>query len=104
LVTVEYRKRNFPVSGRTLSLNSFQYGYNKIEAIRNGGNIMARKLVLDLQKCPANHSCPAVKVCPYNALSQEDNNHAPVIDYNLCVACGACTRVCGKQALQIVEA
>ncbi|MBQ1220777.1 MAG: 4Fe-4S binding protein [Peptococcaceae bacterium] len=65
---------------------------------------MARKLILDLQKCPANHSCPAVKVCPYNALSQEDNNHAPVIDYNLCVACGACTRVCGKQALQIVEA
>ena len=97
-------KRDFPISGRTLSLKPLQYGYNKIEAIRNGGNIMARKLILDLQKCPANHSCPAVKVCPYNALSQEDNNHAPVIDYNLCVACGACTRVCGKQALQIVEA
>lgn len=64
---------------------------------------MAKKLVIDLQKCPANHSCPAVRVCPMNALVQEDSNHAPVIDYNLCIACGACVRVCGKQALQIVE-
>lgn len=64
---------------------------------------MAKKLNLDLQKCPANHKCPAVNVCPMHALSQEDTNHAPVIDYSLCVACGACCRICGKQALQIVE-
>lgn len=65
---------------------------------------MTKKLKLDLQKCPANHKCPAVGVCPVHALTQEDSNHAPEIDYNLCVACGACCRVCGKQALQIVEA
>ncbi len=64
---------------------------------------MAKKLILDLELCPANHACPAVKVCPMNALSQEDNNHAPVIDYNLCVACGVCTRICGMKALQIIE-
>lgn len=104
LVTIAGYNRSFPVSGRTICLNILAQGYNKSEEIRMGETIMARKLMLDLQKCPANHSCPAVKVCPYNALSQEDSNHAPVIDYNLCVACGACTRVCGKQALQIVEA
>lgn len=64
---------------------------------------MAKKLILDVQKCPANHSCPAVKICPMDALHQAGSNHAPEINYNLCVACGACTRVCGKQALQIIE-
>lgn len=38
-----------------------------------------------------------------DALHQADSQHAPEINYHLCVACGACTRVCGKQALQIVE-
>lgn len=66
-------------------------------------NTMAKKLIIDLQKCPANHSCPAVKVCPMDALHQADDHHAPEITYNTCVACGACTRVCGKKALQIVE-
>lgn len=61
------------------------------------------KLVLDLQKCPANHSCPAVKVCPMEALSQRDSMSAPVIDLQKCVACGACIRICGRKALQLVE-
>ncbi len=64
---------------------------------------MAKKLILDLQKCPANHHCQAVAVCPMDALYQADEHHAPEINYNLCVACGACTRRCGKQALQIIE-
>ena len=66
-------------------------------------NTMAKKLVLDLQKCPANHSCPAVRVCPIDALHQTSDHHAPEINYNLCVACGNCTRVCGMKALQLVE-
>ena len=64
---------------------------------------MAKKLMLDLNNCPANHSCPAVKVCPMDALHQRDSHSAPEINYNTCVACGACTRICGKQALQLIE-
>lgn len=64
---------------------------------------MAKKLVLDLERCPANHACPAVKVCPMDALHQADDHHAPEINYNTCVACGACVRVCGKKALRVIE-
>lgn len=64
---------------------------------------MAKRLQIDLQKCTGGHRCPAVAVCPMDALHQEDERHAPAVNYNLCVACGACTRRCAKQALQIVE-
>lgn len=60
------------------------------------------KLILEVAKCPQNHLCPAVKVCPMGALSQE-GFQAPIIDYDKCIACGICADSCGKQALQIVE-
>ena len=32
---------------------------------------MERKLNIIEEKCPKNHKCPAVNVCPVGALSQE---------------------------------
>ena len=55
-VTIAGYNRSFLVSGRTFCLNILAQGYNKSEEIRMGETIMARKLMLDLQKCPANHS------------------------------------------------
>jgi len=49
-------------------------------------------------KCPQNHRCPALKVCPVNALKQEGNN-APTVDLSLCIECGECTNFCPMQAL-----
>ena len=33
---------------------------------------MDRKLKILKEKCPQNHKCPAVSVCPVGALSQKD--------------------------------
>jgi len=50
------------------------------------------------EKCPQNHRCPALRVCPVGALKQEGNN-APTVDYNLCIECGKCTEFCPMKAL-----
>lgn len=49
-------------------------------------------------RCPQNHQCPAVFVCPVNALTQVGNS-APIVDNDLCIDCGKCTRVCPTGAL-----
>ena len=41
---------------------------------------MEKKLKIIIEHCPQNHKCPAVKVCPVGALSQE-GFEAPKIDY-----------------------
>ena len=54
------------------------------------------KIIID--NCPQNHKCPAVKVCPVGALSQDGFN-APKIDYDKCIKCGKCSNFCPKKAL-----
>ncbi len=61
---------------------------------------MEKKLLIVEEKCPQNHSCPAVKVCPVGALTQEKFN-APTIDHSKCIRCGKCSDFCPKQALQL---
>lgn len=53
-------------------------------------------------KCPQNHGCPALKVCPSGALTQEGFN-APVINSAKCIDCGLCTEVCPMGALTLDE-
>ena len=43
-----------------------------------------KKLNIIVENCPQNHKCPAVKVCPVGALSQE-GFQAPKIDYEKCI-------------------
>ncbi len=57
-----------------------------------------KKLNIIVEKCPQNHKCPAVNVCPVGALSQEDFR-APTIDYTKCISCGKCSDFCPKHAL-----
>lgn len=59
---------------------------------------MKKKLEIIVDKCPQNHKCPAVKICPTEALSQK-NFEAPTIDCNKCIACGKCSNFCPKKAL-----
>lgn len=51
-------------------------------------------------RCPQDHPCPALRVCPVQALSQERFN-APVVDKDKCLDCGACANFCPMGALQI---
>ncbi len=59
---------------------------------------MTKILNIIKDNCPQNHPCPAVKVCPVNALSQTDHN-APVVDLDKCIRCGKCSQFCPKKAL-----
>lgn len=63
-----------------------------------GDYVMEKKLNIIIENCPQNHKCPAVKVCPVGALSQE-GFEAPKIDYEKCIKCGKCSNFCPKKAL-----
>lgn len=54
--------------------------------------------VVDAAKCPQNHRCPLLAVCPVGAISQEGFS-LPRIDASLCIECGKCARQCGMQAI-----
>ena len=54
------------------------------------------------EKCPQNHVCPSLKVCPVGALSQKGFD-APLVDIDKCIRCGACVKFCPKKALILEE-
>lgn len=62
------------------------------------------KIVVNPQKCPQNHRCPAVAVCPKGAISQKHIFALPVVDAEACVVCGKCVSDCPKGAFEKVEA
>jgi len=59
------------------------------------------KLKVYNERCPQNHRCPSVGICPVDALIQNGNN-APVVDEEKCIKCGKCVRSCPMGALQLV--
>lgn len=63
---------------------------------------MSKKLNVIKEKCPQNHKCPSVKICPVNALRQEGFN-APTVDHDKCIKCGKCANFCPKKALVLEE-
>ena len=50
-------------------------------------------IVVNASRCPQNHRCPTLRVCPTGALQQEGFN-APTVDQELCIDCGRCTYSC----------
>ena len=52
------------------------------------------------ERCPQNHSCPALPQCPTEAIIQHGYN-APEIMEDKCIACGKCMKICPKKAFQI---
>ena len=57
-----------------------------------------KKLIVKTTRCPQNHPCPSIKICPKGALSQKDHN-APVVDLEKCIKCGKCIIYCPKGVL-----
>ena len=49
-------------------------------------------------RCPQNHPCPLVRLCPAGAISQK-GFAAPVIDADKCLDCGICSKNCGQGAV-----
>jgi formate hydrogenlyase subunit 6/NADH:ubiquinone oxidoreductase subunit I len=58
-------------------------------------------LNINIHRCPQNHYCPAVKVCPVDALSQ-DGYKAPTVDVAECIKCGQCVETCPTGALNFI--
>ena len=54
---------------------------------------------VDKNLCPQNHKCPAIKVCPVNAISQK-NYELPEIDQTKCINCNKCVNYCPMGAIQ----
>lgn len=59
-------------------------------------------IYVNKNRCPENHPCPAVRVCPTAALSQ-NRYFAPVVDMEKCVSCGKCVRYCPMGAIRLVS-
>ena len=60
------------------------------------------KLVVNEKRCPKNHKCPAIKVCPVGAIAQ-DGFSAPSINEKLCIKCGKCSKFCPMGALTLTN-
>jgi len=56
-------------------------------------------ITIDKNKCPQNHRCPSIAVCPVGAISQ-NGYELPIINQELCVECGKCISFCPKRAIQ----
>lgn len=52
---------------------------------------------VDLKRCPQNHPCPALGVCPVNALTQSGFS-APTVDAVKCIDCKKCVKFCPMRA------
>ena len=59
-----------------------------------------KTLMVKTARCPQNHPCPSVRVCPTGALTQ-DGYDAPRVDTGKCVVCGKCVRTCPMRALAL---
>lgn len=56
-------------------------------------------LTIDKNRCPQNHRCPLLTICPVGAITQEGYG-LPKIDPDKCIECGRCIKFCGMQAVK----
>ena len=56
-------------------------------------------ITIDKNRCPQNHRCPSIKICPVGAISQEGFG-LPVVNQETCVECGKCIKFCPMRAIQ----
>ncbi len=61
-------------------------------------------VVVNQEKCPRNHPCPVVRICPTGAIIQKSWNSAPEISADDCLACGKCVTSCGYGAFRFDNA
>jgi Fe-S-cluster-containing hydrogenase component 2 len=73
------------------------YENNKL---KKSNNIADKTLAVNLEQCPQDHICPAMKVCPVGALSQKGFD-APDVDMDKCIKCGKCVQFCPMKALSL---
>jgi ferredoxin len=58
------------------------------------------RLIVNRNKCPRNHKCRAVAICPVGAIAQKDRTCLPVVDADRCILCEKCIHICPKRAFE----
>lgn len=56
-------------------------------------------IIIDKSRCPQNHPCPSVRVCPAGALLQHEFE-APTVGHEKCIMCGKCVSYCPMGAIK----
>jgi len=56
--------------------------------------------IVNIQKCPKNHVCPCVDLCPVGAISQEEDFSDIKVDNEKCIKCGTCVQNCPHGVFQ----
>ena len=59
-------------------------------------------LKINPNRCPQNHRCPLIRLCPKYAISQEGVG-LPSIDNSVCIKCMKCVKACPMGAVIEVE-
>lgn len=58
------------------------------------------------QACDRSPGCPAIRVCPSQAISHEKSGmfsyHASVVDTSKCTGCAKCLNYCPRGAIKMV--
>lgn len=55
-------------------------------------------ITIDKNRCPQNHRCPLLNICPVGAIAQNGNG-LPKIDEEKCFEFGKCVEFCGMGAV-----
>ena len=57
-------------------------------------------ITINQARCPQNHPCPSVRVCPVGALKQ-NGFKAPEVDMDKCINCKKCAAFCPMGAIRV---
>ncbi len=84
-----------------ITINASSYTIITAHKVNNGkSKKLDKNLCIRKDKCPKNHQCKAVNICPVTALSQKEGE-APEVDETKCIACGKCIALCPKKVFAL---
>lgn len=84
-----------------ITINASSYTIITAHKLNNDRNKkIDKKLHIRKEKCPKNHRCKAVDICPVGALSQKEKK-VPEVDETKCILCGNCMALCPKKVFVI---
>jgi len=59
------------------------------------------EISIDKNRCPQNHPCPSVRICPVGALKQQGFK-TPEVYMATCIKCKKCVKYCPMGAIKMV--